>query len=122
MSNVYILAFTFLRLFTCLLLLFVSPWASAGVHIENAAFRIFTEADTTALSLEQAQEMYKRGRFEQTNYSDLTFGIGHRPVWIHLRVVNDGASEQEMRLRVGTTWTDFLNVYRIGPNGTVSSW
>ena len=122
MGIVNTLVSTLFRLLTCLLLLLVTPWAAAGVHIENASFGIFTETGPTALSLEQARVLNKQKKFEPTSYTDLTFGIGHRPVWIHLRVVNDGANEQEMRMRVGTTWTDFLDLYRIAPDGSVSSW
>ena len=65
------------------------------------------------LSLSEARLRQSEGKFTPGNRPALGFGIGSRPVWLHLAVSNPSDRPQIFRLAVGTTWIDKLDVYLV---------
>lgn len=95
--------------------------AAADVF-QHEDFELFQEPAGAPLTLAQARDRFARGAFETADHSDLTFGIGARPIWLHLRVVNDGPQQSGYRLRVGTTWVDRIDVHLVDGMGGEHHW
>ncbi|MGD9788508.1 MAG: diguanylate cyclase [Sulfuricellaceae bacterium] len=68
------------------------------------------------LSLAQAMARYRDGEFRAGQESILNFGIGSRPVWLHLEVNNPTPTPLSFYLVAGVTWLDRLDVY-VARNG-----
>ena len=62
-------------------------------------------------SLAQAQAFYRDGKFQPGQQAILNFGIGARPVWVHLNLANPTDQVLPMYLLAGATWTDRLDVF-----------
>lgn len=84
------------------------PAGSLGTWLEW----LQEEADTP-LSLEQARAELVAGRFRSGGRDVLSFGIGARPVWLHLDLLNPDGQAQSRYLLAGATWTDQLDVYHV---------
>ncbi|MQM38414.1 hypothetical protein KBTX_02424 [wastewater metagenome] len=63
------------------------------------------------LTLAEAVGAFHGGRFSAGGSPVLAFGIGARPVWIRLEVVNAAAEPRPARLTVATAWLDDVTVY-----------
>jgi len=63
------------------------------------------------LGLPQAMTQYREGKFRPGEQSILNFGIGSRPVWLHLEVNNPTPTPLSFYLVAGVTWLDRLDVY-----------
>lgn len=63
------------------------------------------------LTLQQAMEKQSAGEFHAENRPVPNFGIGSRPVWLHLAVDNAASSSIEKYFVGGVTWLDHLDVY-----------
>jgi diguanylate cyclase (GGDEF)-like protein len=62
------------------------------------------------LSLGDATRALRRGDFRPGTSAVVSFGIGSRPVWMHLQFENPGDQPLALRLAVGKTWIDQLDV------------
>lgn len=71
------------------------------------------------LTVEDAIASHDAGRFVQGDSPILTFGIGAKPVWIHLPVTNPGSVVANRRLFVENSWLDHLDVYFVKENRPV---
>ena len=63
------------------------------------------------LTLGQAVAAYDRGAFSAGHSRVLNFGIGSKPVWLHLRVANETTGTLPRRLSIETAWLDQVDVY-----------
>ncbi len=68
------------------------------------------------LSLAQAMALHRDGKFRAGQQPILNFGIGSRPVWLHLEVSNPTPTPLSFYLVAGVTWLDRLDVY-VAQNG-----
>jgi two-component system, sensor histidine kinase LadS len=75
-----------------------------------------------ALSLEEAQARLHEGKFHPGDRPILSQGIGTRPQWLHLELINPTADSLPLKLAVGTTWTDRIDVYLVHENQPTASW
>lgn len=64
-----------------------------------------------ALTPQAAQAALRAGRFAAVEVAVPKFGIGSRPVWLHLAVDNRGPSAQWRQLVVGVPWLDRVEVH-----------
>lgn len=83
-----------------------------GVH---AAY--FAESGQT-LSLEEAIAARTSGKFSPSNTDVLSFGIGARPVWVHLPVINQSDAAALRRFQIENAWQDHIDLYFISPDGS----
>ncbi len=63
------------------------------------------------LSLAQAETLYQNGQFSPTQATVPDFGIGAKPVWLHLAVQNPTALPLTRRLVLENSWLDAIDVY-----------
>jgi diguanylate cyclase (GGDEF)-like protein len=98
------------------LLLTELPTGSLGTHAN-----LLVE-DGTPLSLEEAQIRQHQDQFRPGKQPVLTHGIGSRPVWVHLELINPTDCPLPFRLVAGTTWIDRLNVFIIHDGHVSASW
>lgn len=73
------------------------------------------------LTIEQVIERQAAGSFVQGESQILSFGIGAKPVWIHLAVINPVDDVEHRRLYVENSWLDQLDVYFVKENRLVES-
>lgn len=78
--------------------------------------------DGPSLNLEEAQDRQRKGLFRPGNQPVLNSGIGSRPVWVHLELLNPTTQALTFRLMAGTTWIDRLDVYIIHDDKVSASW
>lgn len=78
--------------------------------------------DGARLSLQEAQARQREGLFRQGNRPVLTYGIGARPLWVHLELFNPSAKALPLRLVAGTAWIDQLDVFIVQGNQVTASW
>jgi len=70
------------------------------------------ETDKT-LDLNEAIVKYQAGDFKPGKKNTLNFGIGSRPVWLHLSLQNKDNLPVEKFLMAGVTWLDYFDLYVI---------
>jgi diguanylate cyclase (GGDEF)-like protein len=81
------------------------PDGSLGVYAD------YLVEGAQPLNLEQAMAQYGSGKFQPGRQAALNFGIGSRPVWVHLAVDNSTAVDFKEYLVGGVTWLDRMDVY-----------
>lgn len=74
------------------------------------------------LSVHDAIAALERGEFRAGTSRVPSFGIGSRPVWMHLALENPGENERAMRLVVGRAWLDQLDVAIVHRGRVHQSW
>jgi diguanylate cyclase (GGDEF)-like protein len=80
------------------------------------------EAADHPLTLAQARVALAKGEFRSNPSVVPAFGIGARPVWIHVPLQNGLEVPLVMRLGVGTTWLDHVYVYQTQGDELLASW
>lgn len=90
-----------------------TPAGSIGLHADY-----LVEGDIP-LSLPEAAEKQRSGDFRPETNAVPNFGIGSRPVWLHLAIENDTLSDAERIFVGGVTWLDRLDVYVVHPDGSL---
>lgn len=70
----------------------------------------FTET-RDRLSVDEAIAAYHRGAFIADKRAVPDFGIGARPTWLHLRVLNPAGRPLVQRLSIAIPWLDSVDVY-----------
>lgn len=98
------------------LLLTELPTGSLGVRAN-----LLVE-DGLPLSLGEAQARQRDGFFRPGKKPALNAGIGARPVWVHLALLNPTDGVLTFRLVAGTTWLDRLDVYIVHDGQVSASW
>ena len=63
------------------------------------------------MTLSDALESFRAGRFKPSSQSLLNFGIGAPPVWLALEVDNDTFNPLLRRLSIRTYWLDRIDIY-----------
>ncbi len=74
------------------------------------------------LSLDQARQAVAQEQFQSTGKGVPKFGIGARPIWLHLEVNNDGRLPVDRRLQLEISWLDQVDVYQIHGKELISHW
>ena len=87
------------------------PPHSLGRHTD-----FFIEGNV-ALSLDEAIAKQRAGGFKPETKTSPDFGIGSKPVWLHLAVDNDNADLESFFVG-GVTWLDRLDVYVVHADGS----
>lgn len=59
----------------------------------------------------EAEALYRAGKFTATTTAVPNFGIGARPVWLHLAVNNPTTAPLTRRLVLENTWLDHVDIY-----------
>jgi two-component system, sensor histidine kinase LadS len=62
------------------------------------------------MTLQQALSAVQRGAFRPVRGMTPAFGIGERPVWIHLALQNPSATSLERRLTIDVSWLDHVQI------------
>lgn len=93
----------------------IPPKQPLGLHAT------YMQEPAGPLRIEQVVERRARGDFVQGNGDILSYGIGARPVWIHLSVINQSPEIIERLLLVENAWLDQLDVYFIEQNHSVET-
>lgn len=73
-------------------------------------FRIY-RSDDIHISMDDALNALRKGYFTQSGDSVISFGIGSKPVWLALRVINSGQSAVQRNLLFETSWLDRVDAY-----------
>ena len=74
------------------------------------------------LTLSDAMAAYRKGEFRSGGVPVPSFGIGSRPLWLHLSVDNSTARPLMRRLYLGTAWLDHVDVYFVRQGETVDAY
>lgn len=82
------------------------PGGSLGRHVQ-----VLHEQPGQPLDLAQVRHLYAAGRWQPGTQAEPNFGIGHPPVWLRLAVRNGSEQPRSLRLVLGTTWIDQLDVH-----------
>jgi diguanylate cyclase (GGDEF)-like protein len=88
------------------------PAGSLGVYAVQ-----LVEGDAE-LGLDEALAQLQAGGFAPVAMPVPDFGIGSRPVWLHLALDNDTGAVQQRMLQAGVTWLDRLDVYVVHADGS----
>ena len=75
-----------------------------------------------AMTLEQARAALEQGYFRPDPRSVASFGIGARPVWMVMRIDNSLDVPVEMRLEVGMSWLDHVEVFHVQGQNRIETW
>lgn len=73
------------------------------------------------ITLDTARERYRDGRFAPSTRPVLNFGLGVRPVWVRVALLNPSDSPKTIYATLGTTWIDHLDAYLVSDQGSVTS-
>ena len=87
---------------------------SLGDHVH------YLVEEAQPMSLDQAMAAHRAQRFQVSQTPVLNFGIGSRPIWLHVEVRNAGDSPASKYLVGGVTWLDVLDVYVVNQGQVVS--
>lgn len=74
------------------------------------------------LSLIEAQAISDKRGFQQIRSDVPKFGIGARPVWLHLPMVNGESLPAKRRLQIETAWLDRIDVYHLHEGQLLAQW
>lgn len=115
-------------LLVCLLLFGGAPaWAQAvridrltGVELGPQA--LYLQEDGGPLSLAQAREALRLGRFHADGRRVASFGLGAPPVWIYLELHNPLDQALQFRLLAGMSWIDKLDIALVQHDQVIESW
>lgn len=88
----------------------VTPLEVIGTSAAGRHAEVFIEHGD-ALTPQAALALQREGRFEAADAAAPKFGIGARPVWLHLAVDNRDPVVQRRQLVAGVPWIDRLDVY-----------
>lgn len=88
------------------------PPHSLGRHADY-----FIEGDVP-LSLGEAVVKQHAGEFQPVTKAAPDFGIGAKPVWLHLAIDNDSRADVARFLVVGVTWLDRLDIHVVHADGS----
>ncbi|WP_237246643.1 diguanylate cyclase [Sideroxyarcus emersonii] len=75
-----------------------------------------------ALGLAEAQALLHEGKFHPGGQPILSQGIGSKPRWLHLALINPTAAPISLKLAVGTTWTDRIDTYLVHDGQPTLNW
>ncbi|OIR08663.1 cyclic di-GMP phosphodiesterase Gmr [mine drainage metagenome] len=75
-----------------------------------------------APDLAAAQELLHEGKFHPVDRPILSQGIGSKPQWLHLALINPAVAPISLKLSVGTTWTDRIDAYLVHDGQPTVSW
>lgn len=92
------------------------PQGPLGQHA-----RVLYEHDS-ALGIDAVLAPQMQLQFQPGERAVLNGGIGAQPAWVHLQVNNPERHAQVMRLAVGTTWLDQLDVFLVQQQRVLASW
>lgn len=113
-------------LWACLAALGPAASAAPAVAIDEPpsvplghALSVLTEP-SLPLTLDEVRALIGGERFKAMNAVVAGFGIGHRPVWIHLAVENRSALAVERQFLIGQTWLDRVDVYVLSPDRPIA--
>lgn len=84
-------------------------------------YAAYLKETAAPFSLQEAIAAYATGKFISSSKPILTFGIGSRPVWVHLAISNTSNVQQDRRLLIENSWLDHVDVYFVRNAQLVSS-
>lgn len=74
------------------------------------------------LSLTDARAINEANGFKPVRSDVPKFGIGARPVWLHLPVVNGESLPANRRMQIETAWLDRIDVYHLQEGKLLAQW
>lgn len=108
------------------LMLLVSPaqalWLEPSSHAALGREALYFQEEGQELRLEEVVAAQKAGRFTPRSEEVPSFGIGPRPVWLHLGLDNAQAEKLLRHIVVGVTWIDRLDVYLLRDGQLLQRW
>ncbi len=72
------------------------------------------------LSIKDALQQQRQGAFQPGDSEVAKFGIGAKPVWLHLAVGNNQAQPAKRRLQIEISWLDRIELYQVHGNQLVA--
>lgn len=82
----------------------------------------YLQEGATPLSLPEAIQAAREGRFLASARDVLGFGIGSPPVWVHLRLGNASPDPLPRRLTIGQAWLDRIDVHLVHDGTVTARW
>jgi diguanylate cyclase (GGDEF)-like protein len=70
------------------------------------------------LTLDEVTKHYEQGEFVSSTSDILSLGIGIKPIWLRFDLKHSGNEEIPLRLTLGRSWFDEVDIYLLGPEGT----
>ncbi len=80
------------------------------------------EPDGRALTLAEARDALEHGLFHADLRTVPAFGIASSPVWVYVPLENRLDVPLTLRLSVGVTWLDHVNVYQVQHDELLANW
>jgi diguanylate cyclase (GGDEF)-like protein len=105
----------------CLLFL-CSPWLAVAAggpvsllgipaDVPLGTYATYMRESGTVLSLDAAMRKAAAGQFSTGKNAILAFGLGSRPVWVHLSLINPGNTQLLRQLSIENAWLDQIDIY-----------
>ncbi|RLJ65021.1 sensor domain-containing diguanylate cyclase [Sulfurisoma sediminicola] len=126
-----------LRSFRHLLIAIVLPWVASSAFADGpdavsavsppahplGAHMTVLDESGSAMSLADVLRLVGTDGFTAAASTEVIgLGIGHRPIWTHLRVDNPSAQPVTRYLAIEPTWIDHLDVHIVNPGQGTTSW
>ncbi|MFC6632322.1 sensor domain-containing diguanylate cyclase [Microbulbifer taiwanensis] len=86
------------------------------------AYTSYLSESGERLTVEEAMSALRRGEFRAESRAIPSFGIGARPVWLHLPLDNPSATAQSLQLALGKPWIERLDVYFLRDGRLEKQW
>ncbi|HEY4080065.1 MAG TPA: diguanylate cyclase [Burkholderiaceae bacterium] len=80
------------------------------------------ESNGRALTLAEARDALAHGLFRADSRTVPAFGIGSNPIWVYVPLENRLDVPLTLRLSVGVTWLDHVNVYQVQHDEVLANW
>ena len=116
-----------LLLLGLLLSLTSTAWAQAvlvnALPAEHAGrYTQVLKESSTALTVEQASSLFQQGQGQAGQTPILNFGIGSRPVWLHLQLHNPTDQPISVQVITGISWVDDLQLTLLHNDKPLHQW
>lgn len=117
-----------LRLVLLLWLFPIQPVQAEAPLLDNlpsdplGRFTRYLVEKSEPLSLLDVRALNERGSFISASNEVPKFGIGARPVWLHLPVNNAESLTARRRLQIEISWLDRIDVYQLHEDKLVAQW
>lgn len=119
------------RLLLAIAFFWMAPSAFAGGEAVDAVsppayplgeYMAVRDERSSAMALADVLRLVGTDRFVPASTEVIGLGIGHRPIWAHLRVDNPSAQPVTRYLAIEPPWLDHLDVYIVHPGQGTTSW
>lgn len=93
------------------------PSGPLGEHTE-----LMVETDGTPYTPAQARAEFDAGRGVPGDHRILSAGLGAAPRWVRLSLLNPHTEAVPLKLAIGLSWTDYLDIYLYSASNPMQAW